>query len=116
MRKSALLLPIMLSAGAYADSPALKPGLWEMKQIRQVLDGQGMDSGGSMRICISPAMAARNQPMVDPSGRCEPAACRAQHDGCATARPGLTLYRRRSSTAFPARCRANWPSTRRARR
>lgn len=33
----------------------------------------GATGGGAMRICVSPAMAARDKPMVDPEGRCEPA-------------------------------------------
>jgi hypothetical protein len=108
MKKLALVMLLMLSGSAFAENHQLKPGLWEMKQIRQVLDGQdtaaqmaalrgqmqqalanmspaqrkqiesrmgsqGVGSGGSTRICISPAMAARNRPMVDPQGRCEPA-------------------------------------------
>jgi hypothetical protein len=86
----------------------MKPGLWEVKQTSQVVDGrnmldqmasaqaqmkqamasmpaaqrkqmeamlgsQGAQAGGGTRICISPAMAARNKPMVDSEGRCEPA-------------------------------------------
>lgn len=110
MRKSTLAILITLSGSAFAQGSSLKPGLWEMKQIRQVMDGrdmaaqmasaqnqmqqamanmpperrkqmeammggQGMPAqgAGGMRICISPAMAARDKPMVDPEGRCEPA-------------------------------------------
>lgn len=108
MKKLGLIVLMVLSGSAFADGYKLKPGLWEMKQIRQVMDGQDMsaqmaavrsqmqqamanmppaqrkqiesamagqntDAGGATRICISPAMAARNRPMVDPNGRCEPA-------------------------------------------
>lgn len=32
----------------------------------------GAAGGGKMRICVSPAMAARDKPMVDPQGHCQP--------------------------------------------
>jgi hypothetical protein len=103
---------ITVSGAALAQNPNLKPGLWEVKPIRHVVDGhdmatqmaaasakmeqamanmtpeqrkqmeammssQGMPkqsmSGGGARICISPAMAAKDKPMVDSKGRCEPA-------------------------------------------
>ena len=110
MRKSTLAILTTLSGIAFAQSSSLKPGLWEMKPIRQVVDGRDMTAqmasaqakmqqamvnmppdqrkqmeakmkgmptqsaaGGGTRICISPAMAARDKPMVDPEGRCEPA-------------------------------------------
>lgn len=88
--------------------PGQKAGLWEFKQIKQVMDGKdmtaqmnaaqekmhqamanmspdqrakmeammggtGMGTGGAMKICVSPAMAAKNQPMVDKDGQCPPA-------------------------------------------
>src|SRR5271170_1579017 len=106
------ILVILGSSTALAQSPGLKPGLWEVKPIRQVVDGhdmtaqmasanakmeqamanmtpaqrkqmEAMMSGQGMpnqsaaasgaRICISPAMAAQDKPIVDPEGRCEPA-------------------------------------------
>ncbi|RLJ67855.1 DUF3617 domain-containing protein [Sulfurisoma sediminicola] len=111
MRKSTLVVLVTLSGTAFAQSSGLKPGLWEVNQIRQVMDGRDMTAqmaaaqekmqqsmakmtperrkqmeammggqampakgaGGGTRICISPAMAARDKPMVDPEGRCEPA-------------------------------------------
>jgi hypothetical protein len=111
MRKSTLAVLITLSGTAFAQGNGLKPGLWEMKQISQVMDGRDMTAqmassqarmeqsmakmsperrkqmeammggqalpakgaGGGTRVCISPAMAARDKPMVDPEGRCEPA-------------------------------------------
>jgi hypothetical protein len=111
MRKSTLAMLVALSGTAYAQGSGLKPGLWEVRQIKQVVDGRDMAAqmasaqaqmqqsmakmspeqrkqmeammggrgmpqgaaGGGTRICISPAMAARDKPMVDPEGRCEPA-------------------------------------------
>ncbi len=45
------------------------------KQMEAMMGGQGMSiqSPGNMRICVSAEMAARDKPMVDPEGRCEPA-------------------------------------------
>jgi hypothetical protein len=112
MKASTIAILIMLSGAAFAQSSGLKPGLWEMKPIRQVVDGRDLTAqmasastkmeqamasmtpeqrkqmeammsgqgrpqqganGGGTRICISPAMAARDKPMVDSEGRCEPA-------------------------------------------
>ena len=111
MKKPILAILITLSGAAYAQGSGLKPGLWEVKQIKQVMDGRDMGAqmaaaqdkmaqsmakmsperrkqmeammggqgtpaqggGVATRICISPAMAARDKPMVDPEGRCEPA-------------------------------------------
>lgn len=112
MRKSTLAVLVILSGTAVAQSNGLKPGLWEIRQISQVMDGRDMTAqmaaaqgkmqqamekmsperrkqmeammggqampaqgagGGGTRICISPAMAARDKPMVDPEGHCEPA-------------------------------------------
>ena len=108
----------LLCATAFAQSPALKPGLWETRMIHQVMDGRdmsaqmaaaqsrmqaamanmspaqrqqvesmmkghGLGAGGSgTRVCISPEMAARNTPMVDPKGRCAPA--KVSHSGNTT--------------------------------
>jgi hypothetical protein len=106
MRKSIVAVLVALSGTAFAQGSGLKPGLWEVKQLKQVMDGRDMNAqmaaaqaqmqqslaklppeqrkqmeammgkqgaGGGTRICISPAMAARDKPMVDPDGRCEPA-------------------------------------------
>jgi hypothetical protein len=88
----------------------MKAGLWEMRTLKQVMDGKDMQAqmsaaqaqmqqamadmppaqrkqmeatmarqgaamsgGGAHRICISPEMAARDKPLVDPDGKCEPA-------------------------------------------
>jgi len=42
------------------------------KQMEDTMNRQGMDFGASHRVCVSAAMAARDQPMIDPQGRCEP--------------------------------------------
>jgi len=111
MKKLALAVLVTLSTTAFAQGSGLKAGLWEIKQIKQVMDGRDMAAqmaaaqaemqqamanmspaqrkqmeammggrgmpagaaGGAQRICISPAMAAADKPMVDPEGRCEPA-------------------------------------------
>lgn len=107
---AALAVPLTVSTTALAQGSGLKAGLWELKQIKQVMDGRDMGAemaaaqaemqqamanmspaqrkqmeammgsrgmpagaGGAQRICISPAMAAADKPMVDPEGRCEPA-------------------------------------------
>lgn len=110
MRK---ILPVLILAALPHSIPAqagqLKAGLWEVKVIKQVIDGRdmqsqmaaaqaqmqkamaempaaqrkqmeammkqhgaGMAQPGALRVCISPAMAARDEPMVDPDGRCKP--------------------------------------------
>lgn len=102
---SALLLPLFATP---ALAQGMKPGLWEIKTLKQVMDGKDMTAqmaaaqaqmrqqmasmspeqrkqleammGGrganagdsSMRICISPEVAKREEPMIDPEGRCKP--------------------------------------------
>ncbi|PRC94662.1 DUF3617 family protein [Solimicrobium silvestre] len=105
MKKTTLAILLILSGIASAQTSSLKAGLWDMKQIKQVLDGQDMSAkmaavqekmqesmakmtpeqrkkmegmmnmgaGGTIRVCISPAMAARNAPIVDREGHCAPA-------------------------------------------
>ena len=114
MKKLALTILIVLNGTAFAQSSSLKAGLWEIKPIRQVVDGRDMSAqmasaqakmqqemanmtpdqrkqmeamtkslgagvpsqgglAGGTRICVSPAMAAKNAPMVDREGRCPPA-------------------------------------------
>lgn len=45
-------------------------------QMERMLGGQNMPPqagpGGTFRVCISPGMAARNTPALDPEGRCQP--------------------------------------------
>ena len=42
-------------------------------QRAKIQSMMGKASGGGTKICISPAMAAKDAPMVDREGRCEPA-------------------------------------------
>ena len=110
MKQCTLAILVVLSGTAFAQSSSLKPGLWEVKAVRQVVDGRDLTaqmaaasakmeqamanmtpeqrkqmeammsgqgrpqgaSGGATRICVSPAMAAKDKPMVDSEGRCEP--------------------------------------------
>ena len=48
----------------------------QRKQMEAMMSSRGGSasgpSGGLRRICVSPAMAARDKPMVDPQGHCEP--------------------------------------------
>lgn len=48
----------------------------------QAMMGQGSPAGNGTKICVSPAMAARDAPMVDREGRCEPA--KVTHSGNTT--------------------------------
>lgn len=94
----------------HAAALGLRPGLWDVRLVRQVVDGHdvsaqltesiakaqaalanlppeqrarvqamldqaGVNPGGnaSFRICISSAMAARDLPVMDKSGSCQPA-------------------------------------------
>lgn len=43
------------------------------KQVEAMMGRGGTSGGGATRICVSAAMAARDKPMVDSEGRCEPA-------------------------------------------
>lgn len=100
----------VLASSPFAQTTGMKAGLWEMKTLKQVMDGKDMQAqmaaaqaqmqqamanmppeqrkqmeatmakqgaamsgGGAIRMCISPEMAARDKPMVDPEGKCEPA-------------------------------------------
>lgn len=109
MKQFILTILLTLSSAAFADSASLKPGLWEIQLLQQVVDGHDISAqmaaaqtemqqamanmppaqrsqmeammghstvnnaaAGSYRICVSPAMAARNQPMIDPQGHCQP--------------------------------------------
>jgi hypothetical protein len=63
----------------------------QRKQMETMMGPQGASAGSSMRICVSPAMAARDKPMVDPEGRCEPA----------------TVNRSGNKTSFEFNCTAN---------
>ena len=100
----------VLASSPWAQTMGMKAGLWEMRTLKQMMDGKDMQAqmsaaraqmqqalanmppaqrkqmeatmaqqgaamsgGGAMRMCISPEMAARDKPMVDPEGKCEPA-------------------------------------------
>jgi hypothetical protein len=102
-----LLALLVLTHAVPAQAGQLKAGLWEIKVIKQVVDGRdmqgqmaaaqaqmqkalaempaaqrkqmeammkqhgaGMATSGALQVCISPAMAARDEPMVDPDGQC----------------------------------------------
>jgi hypothetical protein len=109
VKKIVLAICMLPCAGVLADDFKMKPGLWEVKVVRQVMDGRDMTSqlaaaqeraqqamanlspeqrkqmeammggrpmpaigaGGATRICVSPAMAARDTPTVDPQGQCQ---------------------------------------------
>jgi hypothetical protein len=107
MKKLTLISMLLVSATVSAQVAGMRPGLWETKVERQVLDGRditaqiveaqakmeaamvnmtpeqrqqmgammkGMASkGAGMRICVSPAMAAKPVALVDPNGHCPPA-------------------------------------------
>lgn len=109
--KKTFLAVLLLSGGfaglVHAQTPSLKPGLWETKVVKQIVDGKDMSAqiadamakyqsamanmtpeqramvqshmpaspgaGGGVRICISPAMAAKHIAGGDPQGHCPPA-------------------------------------------
>ncbi|MBV8635333.1 MAG: DUF3617 domain-containing protein [Burkholderiaceae bacterium] len=104
MKKSIIaILAIGVAGLASAQAPASKPGLWETKIVKQVVDGKDMTAqingamaqlanlppeqramieahmkgagmnGTSIRVCISPAMAAKHEIGGDPRGHCPPA-------------------------------------------
>jgi hypothetical protein len=108
MKKLILAILITVSGITLAQGSGLKQGLWEIKPIKQVMDGRDMSAemasaqsrmqqamanmspeqrnqmqammgrqvapaGGGARICVSAAMAAKDKPIVDSEGRCEPA-------------------------------------------
>ncbi len=104
MKNATLAILVALSVTACGQNSGFKPGLWEIKPIRHVVDGRDMTAqvlsdqakrqqemaarmppdqqnlmghpavfkAGGMRICISPARAAKGPLIVDPEGRCEP--------------------------------------------
>jgi hypothetical protein len=113
MRTLVLTSVALLLASAVVAQAAgfgLKPGLWELHVVRQVIDGQdktaavnalaanmqqmmanlppdqraklqgmmkqngiGGSSGALVQICVTPEMARRDRPIIDPEGRCQPA-------------------------------------------
>jgi Protein of unknown function (DUF3617) len=112
MRKQLIgALVAFAAANGLAAGFGLKPGLWESRIVKHVMDGRDttsqmsgamsqmqsnlarlppeqrarmeammkehgaltMGAEGTTKLCISPEMAGRNKPMVDPEGRCQPA-------------------------------------------
>ncbi len=106
---SGLAIVGLVALAAYGAGLGLKPGLWEVRIVKEVVDGRdqtaqmaamsdkmrqalasmpperraqmqamlGQNGVGAAdrgyRICITPAMAKRDTPMVDRDGRCQPA-------------------------------------------
>jgi hypothetical protein len=127
MRKQLVVAAVTAAVAAFAAVDVLatgfglKPGLWESRIIKHVMDGRDMTSqmtgamvqmqstlsrlppeqraqmeammrqrggmtigtDGTTKMCISPEMAARDQPIVDQEGRCQPA--KVNHSGNRTA-------------------------------
>jgi hypothetical protein len=108
------LVTLLCLAQTALPTPGQKAGLWEFKQLKQVMDGKdmtaqmnaaqekmqqalanmppdqrakmetmmgglGVGKSGAIKVCVSPAMAAKNQPMVDKDGQCPPA--KISHNG-----------------------------------
>jgi hypothetical protein len=102
------LASVQTSAQTSSQFPGQKAGLWELKPIKQTMDGKdmlaqlsasqekmreamakmspdqrakmeammggaGFSQSGTMKVCVSPAMAAKNQPMTDKDSQCPPA-------------------------------------------
>ena len=104
---ASLVMSSVLCSLAYADTSTLKPGLWENKVIKNVVDGKDMSaksaemmakyqqamekmtpeqraamqshmamasgSPGTVRICISAAMAANHGALPEAQSHCAPA-------------------------------------------
>ena len=102
---------LVIAMRVIAAGLGIKPGLWETRVTKQVVDGKDMTAqisgvtaqmqkmmasmspdqraqmeavmkqhgasmapgDGTIRLCISPEMASRDTPWVDPKGRCQPA-------------------------------------------
>lgn len=112
MRKWILVgLVAFAAAPALAAGSGLKPGLWQTRVVKQVVDGRdltaqmagmasrmrqamanmpaaqrarmeammrahggaSMGAGGSLKMCITPAQARRDAPIIDHKGQCRPA-------------------------------------------
>jgi hypothetical protein len=112
MRKQLVVALVAFAVvNALAAGFGLKPGLWESRIVKQLVDGRDVTSqvtgamsqmqstlarlppdqraqmeammkehgalttgtAGTTKLCISPEMAARNNPFVDPEGHCQPA-------------------------------------------
>lgn len=115
----AAALVAAFAAAAAAAGFGLKPGLWEIRIAKSVVDGRdntasiaamsdkmqqmlaslpadqralieaklkqsgvSQSNSGSFRMCVSPAMAKLDKPIIDKDGRCQPAVV--EHDGSET--------------------------------
>jgi hypothetical protein len=111
MRRAGAWILIAVSGTAAAAGSGLKAGLWEITEVKQVLDGRDMGDqmaaaqsemqqalanmppdqrkqmqarmtergvsltgkgGAGNRVCVSAQMAARDKPLIDPQGKCQP--------------------------------------------
>ncbi len=62
----------MAAAQAKMQQALAKMSPAQREQMQAMMGRQGSLSEGVMQICISPAMAAKDKPMVDAKGDCEP--------------------------------------------
>lgn len=111
MRKLLVVaLAVLAAVNGLAAGFGLKPGLWESRIVKHVMDGRDTTAqttgtlsqmeqnlsrlppaqrarmeammkehgalttgtAGTTKLCISPEMATRDKPLVDPEGRCQP--------------------------------------------
>jgi len=111
MRHASGWILFAVSGTALAAGSGLKAGLWELTQVRQVVDGRDSSEqmasaqnqmqqalanmppeqrkqmearmaergvsltgkgGVGNRVCVSAQMAARDKPLIDPQGKCQP--------------------------------------------
>jgi len=111
MRKLLVVgLAVLAVVNGLAAGFGLKPGLWESRIVKHVMDGRDTTAqttgalsqmeqnlsrlppaqraqmeammkehgalttgtAGTTKLCISPEMAARDKPVIDPEGRCQP--------------------------------------------
>lgn len=111
MRRGGAWILVAFSGTAVAAGSGLKAGLWEITQVKQVVDGRDMGEemaarqsqmqkalaampeeqrkqmearltqrgfsltgkgGAGNRVCVSAQMAARDKPLIDPQGQCQP--------------------------------------------
>jgi len=126
-------LVALVALPLFAAGIGLKPGLWQVRIVKQVVDGTDrssqiasasanmqqaltnmppeqrariealmkqnggptMGGDGTIRMCVSPEMANRNNPIIDRDGHCQPA----------------TLQRSGNHTTFEFNCTANGITT-----
>lgn len=103
------MLATFVALAVYAAGMGFKPGLWDVRVVKMVVDGRdvsgqmaamaalgqkamaslpadqrarmeatlkqsgvGQDGNGGFQICVSPAMAKRDAPLIDKEGHCQP--------------------------------------------